>query len=57
VQKNVGENIAYNYNNPEAAVTAWLKSASKENIEGNFTHFGIPLENVTMGKKLYKYFC
>jgi uncharacterized protein YkwD len=53
--KNVGENIAYNYNTPEAAVTAWLKSAShKENIEGNFTHFGIAIrENATTGKKYY----
>jgi len=53
--KNVGENIAYNYNTPEAAVNAWLNSAShKENIEGNFTHFGIAIrENVTTGKKYY----
>lgn len=53
--KNVGENIAYNYNTPEAAVNAWLKSAShKENIEGNFTHFGIAIrENVETGKKYY----
>ena len=53
--KNVGENIAYNYNTPEAAVNAWLSSAShKENIEGNFTHFGIAIrENATTGKKYY----
>ena len=53
--KNVGENIAYNYNTPEGAVSAWLKSAShKENIEGNFTHFGIAIrENATTGKKYY----
>ena len=53
--KNVGENIAYNYNSPEGAVNAWLKSAShKENIEGNFTHFGIAIrENATTGKKYY----
>jgi uncharacterized protein YkwD len=53
--KNVGENIAYNYNTPEGAVNAWLKSAShKENIEGNFTHFGIAIrENATTGKKYY----
>ena len=53
--KNVGENIAYNYNTPEAAVNAWLKSTShKENIEGNFTHFGIAIrENATTGKKYY----
>ncbi|MBC5842393.1 MAG: CAP domain-containing protein [Flavobacteriaceae bacterium] len=53
--KNVGENIAYNYNSPESAVNAWLKSAShKDNIEGNFTHFGIAIrENATTGKKYY----
>ena len=51
----VGENIAYNYNTPEAAVKAWLNSAShKQNIEGNFTHFGIAIrENATTGKKYY----
>ncbi|WP_367770082.1 CAP domain-containing protein [Flavobacterium sp. WC2421] len=53
--KTVGENIAYNYNSPQAAVTAWLNSPShKENIEGNFTHFGISIrENPTTGKKYY----
>lgn len=53
--KTVGENIAYNYNSPQAAVTAWLNSsAHKENIEGNFTHFGISIrENPTTGKKYY----
>jgi uncharacterized protein YkwD len=56
VQKNVGENIATTIIS-EAAVTAWLKSAShKENIEGNFT-FGIAIrENATGKKILYKYF-
>jgi uncharacterized protein YkwD len=53
--KTVGENIAYNYNSPQAALAAWLNSPShKENIEGNFTHFGISIrENVTTGKKYY----
>ncbi|WP_367770080.1 CAP domain-containing protein [Flavobacterium sp. WC2421] len=53
--KTVGENIAYNYNSPQAAVTAWLNSpAHKDNIEGNFTHFGISIrENPTTGKKYY----
>ena len=38
--KSVSENIAYNYNSPQAALDAWLKSAGhKANIEGNFTHF------------------
>ena len=53
--KKVGENIAYNYNTPQAAVAAWLNSpAHKENIEGDFTHFGISIrENPTTGKKYY----
>jgi uncharacterized protein YkwD len=53
--KTVGENIAYNYNSPQAALTAWLNSpAHKQNIEGNYTHFGISIrENPTTGKKYY----
>jgi uncharacterized protein YkwD len=53
--KKVGENIAYNYNSPKAAVEAWLNSpAHKENIEGNFTHFGIAIKvSPTTGKKYY----
>ena len=53
--KTVGENIAYNYNTPQAAVTAWLNSPGhKENIVGNYTHFGIAIrENPTTGKKYY----
>jgi uncharacterized protein YkwD len=53
--KTVGENIAYNYSTPEAAVNAWLNSPShKENIVGNYTHFGISIrENPVTGKKYY----
>jgi uncharacterized protein YkwD len=53
--KTVSENIAYNFSTPQAAVTAWLKSTGhKENIEGNFTHFGIAIrENPVNGKKYY----
>ena len=52
--KNVGENIAYNYNSPQAAVDAWLKSPShKANIEGNFTHFGLAIRISADGKKYY----
>jgi uncharacterized protein YkwD len=51
----VSENIAYNYNTPQAVLNAWLASPShKENIEGNFTHFGIAIkENPATGKKYY----
>jgi uncharacterized protein YkwD len=41
----VSENIAYNYNTPEAAINAWLASPShKANIEGDHTHFGIAIK-------------
>ncbi|WP_035672735.1 CAP domain-containing protein [Flavobacterium sp. 83] len=53
--KNVSENIAYNYNTPQAALNAWLASPGhKENIEGDFTHFGISIrENPITGRKYY----
>lgn len=52
--KSVSENIAYNYNSPQAALEAWLKSPShKENIEGNFTHFGLSIRVSADGKKYY----
>jgi uncharacterized protein YkwD len=52
--KTVGENIAYNYNSPQSVVTAWLNSPGhKENIEGNFTHFGISIRSNTTTGKLY----
>jgi uncharacterized protein YkwD len=53
--KNVSENIAYNYNSAKGAFDAWLNSEGhKENIEGNFTHFGISVrENPVTGKKYY----
>lgn len=53
--RNVSENIAYNYATPDGAFDAWLKSSShKENIVGNFTHFGISVrEDPATGKKYY----
>jgi uncharacterized protein YkwD len=53
--KNVSENIAYNYNSAKGAFDAWMNSSNhKQNIEGNFTHFGISIrENPTNGKKYY----
>jgi uncharacterized protein YkwD len=53
--KKVSENIAYNYNSAKGAFDAWLKSEGhKQNIEGDFTHFGIAVrENPTNGKKYY----
>jgi uncharacterized protein YkwD len=53
--KSVSENIAYNFNTPQSVLNAWLASPGhKENIEGNFTHFGISIrENPVTGKKYY----
>lgn len=52
--KSVSENIAYNFNSPQAAVSAWLKSPThKANIEGNFTHFGLSIRTNPDGKKYY----
>jgi uncharacterized protein YkwD len=51
----VGENIAYNYSTPNAALYAWLNSpAHKANLNGDYTHFGISISvNPTNGKKYY----
>ncbi|RED23353.1 Cysteine-rich secretory protein family protein [Flavobacterium cutihirudinis] len=51
----VGENVAYNYKTPEAALKAWLESPGhKENIEGNYTHFGLSVTtDAETGKKYY----
>jgi uncharacterized protein YkwD len=53
--KKVGENIAYNYSSPQAVFNAWLNSpAHKENIEGDFTNFGIAIRsNPATGKMYY----
>ena len=53
--KNVGENVAYNYKTSEAVLKAWLESPGhKENIEGNFTHFGLSVTtDPATGKKYY----
>src|SRR6476620_1585321 len=38
----VAENIAYNYQTPESAMSAWLNSPDhKANIEGDYTHIGM----------------
>lgn len=53
--KKVGENVAYNYKTSEAAVRAWLDSPGhKQNIEGDFTHFGLSVTTDSKtGKKYY----
>ncbi len=51
----VNENIAYNFPTPANALAAWLNSEGhRENIEGDFTHFGISVtEDPATGKKYY----
>ncbi|MDN3677138.1 CAP domain-containing protein [Flavobacterium paronense] len=51
----VGENIAYNYQTPESAMSAWLNSPDhKANIEGDYTHIGISITvDEATGKKYY----
>lgn len=51
----VGENVAYNYKTPQAALDAWLKSPEhKKNIEGDFNRVGISIrENKSNGRKYY----
>ncbi|AWG22022.1 hypothetical protein FFWV33_11095 [Flavobacterium faecale] len=53
--RRVGENIAYNFVTPESVVKAWLNSPThKENIEGDFTHFGIAIKaDPVTGKKYF----
>ncbi len=51
----VGENIAYNYSTPNSALNAWLNSPGhKENLDNNYTHFGISITvNPSNGRKYY----
>nr|WP_199000741.1 CAP domain-containing protein [Flavobacterium sp. ASV13] len=53
--KKVGENVAYNYKTSDAAVKAWLDSPGhKENIVGDYTHFGLAVTtDAKTGKKYY----
>lgn len=51
----VSENIAYNYSTAKGAFDAWMNSPGhRENIEGDFTHFGLAVrENPVNGRKYY----
>lgn len=53
--KKVGENVAFNYKTSAAVLQAWLESSGhKENIEGDFTHFGLAVTtDPATGKKYY----
>jgi uncharacterized protein YkwD len=51
----VSENVAYNFQSNQGVLNAWLLSdGHKENLEGNYTHFGISIKiNPANGKKYY----
>jgi uncharacterized protein YkwD len=51
----VSENVAYNFQSNEGVLNAWLLSdGHKENLEGDYTHFGISIKiNPANGKKYY----
>ena len=52
--KSVAENVAFGYNSAEAVVKAWIKSEGhRENIEGDFTHFGIAIDKDKNGKNYF----
>lgn len=52
--KKIGENVAYNYKTAQAVLTGWLNSEGhKENIEGDYTHFGLSVTTDASGKKYY----
>jgi uncharacterized protein YkwD len=51
----VSENIAYNYNNAQEVFDAWMNSPShRDNIVGNYTHFGLAIkQNPVNGRNYY----
>lgn len=52
--KAVGENVAYGYRTAGAAVKAWINSEGhKENMEGDYTHFGISVAQDEDGKNYF----
>lgn len=52
--KAVSENVGYGYRTAEAVVKAWIESPKhKENIEGDYTHFGISVEQDEDGRKYF----
>lgn len=52
--KAVAENVAFGYNTADAVVKAWIASEGhRDNIEGNFTHFGIAVDKDKNGKNYF----
>jgi uncharacterized protein YkwD len=52
--RQVSENVAYNYQSNGGVLNAWLMSdAHRENIEGDYTHFGISIKTNPNNRKKY----
>ena len=52
--KKVGENVAFRYKTAAEVVQGWLNSPGhKENIEGDYTHFGIAVTSDASGDKYF----
>lgn len=52
--KKIGENVAFKYKTAADVVKGWLNSAGhKENIEGDYTHFGIAVTSDASGNKYF----
>ncbi|GAA4326804.1 hypothetical protein GCM10023115_56490 [Pontixanthobacter gangjinensis] len=52
--KAVGENVGFGYSSSKAVVNAWLKSKGhRENVEGNYTHFGISVRQDEEGRNYF----
>lgn len=50
----VGENVAFGFSTPQAALNAWIASEShKTNLEGDYTHFGVSIQIDNEGRKYY----
>lgn len=50
----VGENVAFGFSSPQAAMNAWIASAGhKANLEGDYTHYGISIRIDNDGRKYY----
>ncbi|NJM80458.1 MAG: CAP domain-containing protein [Flavobacterium sp.] len=50
----VGENVAYGFASAQATMNAWINSeAHRNNLMGDYTHFGISIKEDANGKKYY----
>lgn len=50
----VSENVGFGYSSAAAVVRAWINSEGhKANIEGNYTHFGVSVEQDASGKNYF----